>query len=154
MAALRDFEAFAAAGHPSAAPAPPREDRGEGRGAWMADAARSVSDLALVARCRAGERLAWKAVYEAHFDFVYRVARRLGTPAAEAEDVCQEVFLVAFRRVDLTSDVAFSRSTPSLGRRSKDFQKLTHPANRLTTSHAEGGNGIGEAKERQTRSCG
>ena len=34
-----------------------------------------------------------------HFGFVYRVARRLGTPASELDDVCQETFLVAFRKL-------------------------------------------------------
>jgi RNA polymerase sigma-70 factor (ECF subfamily) len=61
-------------------------------------AAHGATDFSLLERCRAGEPLAWKALYEAHFDFVYRVARRLGTPEGEVEDVCQEVFLVVFRR--------------------------------------------------------
>jgi len=56
--------------------------------------------LALVERCRAGDSPAWRELYEAHFDFVYRVARRLGTPAEELEDVCQEVFVVAFRKLE------------------------------------------------------
>lgn len=34
-----------------------------------------------------------------HFDFVWRVARRLGASAADADDVVQEVFLVAARRL-------------------------------------------------------
>jgi RNA polymerase sigma-70 factor (ECF subfamily) len=34
-----------------------------------------------------------------HLAFVARVARRLGTPPSEREDVCQEVFLVVFRRL-------------------------------------------------------
>jgi RNA polymerase sigma-70 factor (ECF subfamily) len=56
--------------------------------------------VALVDRCLAGESPAWRELYEAHFDFVYRVARRLGTPPEELDDVCQEVFLVAFRKLD------------------------------------------------------
>jgi RNA polymerase sigma-70 factor (ECF subfamily) len=57
-------------------------------------------DVAILARCRAGEASAWKAFHDANFDFVYRVARRLGTPTAEIEDVCQDVFLVGFRKLD------------------------------------------------------
>jgi RNA polymerase sigma-70 factor (ECF subfamily) len=38
-------------------------------------------------------------VYEAHFDFVWRTARRLGTPAAQIDDVVQEVFVVVQRRL-------------------------------------------------------
>ncbi|HKU40352.1 MAG TPA: sigma-70 family RNA polymerase sigma factor [Polyangiales bacterium] len=40
-----------------------------------------------------------EAVYEAHFDFVWRSARRLGTPAALLDDVVQEVFVVVQRRL-------------------------------------------------------
>src|SRR5262245_52268448 len=63
-----------------------------------------LPELTLLARCRAGESLAWKSLYEAHFDFIYRVARRLGTPEEEAEDVCQEVFMVAYRRFSTFTD--------------------------------------------------
>ncbi len=67
--------------------------------AELADVACDTAESALVARCRAGDRLAWKALYGAHFDFVYRSSRRLGAAPAEIEDVCQEVFLVAYRRL-------------------------------------------------------
>lgn len=39
------------------------------------------------------------AVYEAHFDFVWRSLRRLGVPEAHAEDVAQEVFLIVHRKL-------------------------------------------------------
>jgi RNA polymerase sigma-70 factor, ECF subfamily len=64
-----------------------------------AQALEMPGSLALVERCRAGDSPAWRELYDAHFDFVYRVARRLGTPIAELDDVCQEVFLVAFRKL-------------------------------------------------------
>ncbi len=38
-------------------------------------------------------------VYDAHFDFVWRSARRMGVAEACADDVVQEVFLVAHRRL-------------------------------------------------------
>jgi RNA polymerase sigma-70 factor (ECF subfamily) len=57
------------------------------------------SDLALVERCRAGSEAAWRELYEAHFDFVWRTARRLGTPDAELDDVVQESFLVAWDKL-------------------------------------------------------
>lgn len=38
-------------------------------------------------------------VYRAHADFVWRVVQRLGVPAAEAEDVVHEVFMVVQRRL-------------------------------------------------------
>ena len=40
----------------------------------------------------------WEALYEEHFDFVWRSLRRLGIPTSGLDDAAQEVFLVAFRR--------------------------------------------------------
>jgi RNA polymerase sigma-70 factor (ECF subfamily) len=51
-------------------------------------------------RCRARDEAAWKELYDAHFDFVYRIARRLGTPDEEAEDVAHDVFEVVFKKLD------------------------------------------------------
>jgi RNA polymerase sigma-70 factor (ECF subfamily) len=39
-------------------------------------------------------------LYRDHFDFVYRIAHRLGGRYLGAEDVAQEVFLVVARRLD------------------------------------------------------
>lgn len=39
-------------------------------------------------------------IYRDHFDFVYRVAKRLGGARLDAEDVAQEVFVVVSRRLD------------------------------------------------------
>lgn len=39
------------------------------------------------------------ACYEAHFDFVWRSARRLGVEEAALDDVVQEVFLVVHRKL-------------------------------------------------------
>jgi RNA polymerase sigma-70 factor, ECF subfamily len=40
------------------------------------------------------------ALVDRHFDFVWRSARRLGLHAADADDVTQDVFIVAARRLD------------------------------------------------------
>jgi len=37
--------------------------------------------------------------YEAHFDFVWRSARRLGVPEASTDDVVQDVFVTVYRRL-------------------------------------------------------
>ena len=42
----------------------------------------------------------FRALYEAHVDFVWRNLRRLGVHASDAEDRTQEVFVVAHRRFD------------------------------------------------------
>src|SRR4051794_24550066 len=39
------------------------------------------------------------AVFEEHARFVWRTLRRLGVSAADADDICQEVFLVVHRRL-------------------------------------------------------
>ena len=39
-------------------------------------------------------------LYETYFTFVWRSARRLGTPEPNLDDVVQEIFMVAFRRQD------------------------------------------------------
>lgn len=38
------------------------------------------------------------ALYQAHFDFIHRCLRRLGVPAAYAEDAVQDTFVVLHRR--------------------------------------------------------
>jgi RNA polymerase sigma-70 factor (ECF subfamily) len=37
----------------------------------------------------------WRALYEAHFDAIYRLTRRLGAQSADAEDLAQRIFLRA-----------------------------------------------------------
>jgi RNA polymerase sigma-70 factor (ECF subfamily) len=44
-------------------------------------------------------RPTFAVVYDEHFDFVWRTARRLGIPEAAAEDVVQDTFLVLHRRL-------------------------------------------------------
>jgi RNA polymerase sigma-70 factor (ECF subfamily) len=85
---------------PVTLPAPPTATPG----ALEAPTAPTTADAALVARCRGGETDAWRALYDAHWTFVYRTARRLGTPPEELEDVVHDVFLVVLRRLDTFED--------------------------------------------------
>lgn len=57
-----------------------------------------LDDDQLLAKCRNGDQRAWRELVRTHFDFVYRVAFRLGTPEEELDDVCQEAFFVVFRK--------------------------------------------------------
>jgi RNA polymerase sigma-70 factor (ECF subfamily) len=50
-------------------------------------------------RAPAAGGLHLEAVYREHFDFVYRMAVRLGGPSVDAEDAAQEVFLVVARKL-------------------------------------------------------
>jgi RNA polymerase sigma-70 factor (ECF subfamily) len=57
-------------------------------------------DLALVERCRKGDLGAFEEVYRTHSRRLYGVAvRMLGNPA-DAEDMLQEIFLAAHRKLD------------------------------------------------------
>lgn len=57
-------------------------------------------DLALVERCRQGDLTAFEEVYRAHSGRLYNVAfRMLGNPA-DAEDLLQEIFLAAHRKLE------------------------------------------------------
>lgn len=67
------------------------EPSGHPRGVPTA-AARSTS-------ASAAPRPTLASLYRAHAGFVWRVVRRMGVPEAVAEDVVQEVFLVARRRL-------------------------------------------------------
>ena len=58
-----------------------------------------VSGVSVVARARS-----FRALYEAHVDFVWRNLRRLGVYEADVEDRTQEVFVVAHRRFDQFED--------------------------------------------------
>src|SRR3954465_290992 len=57
-------------------------------------------DLALVARCRGGDLGAFEELYRAHAGRLYSLAfRMLGNPA-DAEDMLQEIFLSAHRKLE------------------------------------------------------
>jgi RNA polymerase sigma-70 factor (ECF subfamily) len=47
----------------------------------------------------AAPRQSFEQIYEAHFAFVWRSSRRLGAPPADLDDVVQEIFVVAHRRL-------------------------------------------------------
>jgi RNA polymerase sigma-70 factor, ECF subfamily len=57
-------------------------------GAWSADRTAPEPATARV-----------QDIYESHFDFVWRTARRLGANESQVDDVVQEVFLVVQRRL-------------------------------------------------------
>lgn len=72
-------------GHPSSArPAP----------------AGAPDERALIERCRQGDLAAFEELYRAHAGRLYSVAFRLLGNAADAEDLLQEIFLAAHRKLD------------------------------------------------------
>lgn len=70
-----------------------QEERARGAGA---DASQGSIPQGLP---KAGQSLRFAEVYEQHFDFVWRSARRLGVPPASLDDVVQDVFVTVYRRL-------------------------------------------------------
>lgn len=59
----------------------------------------AASSLAPIPAAQASQRV--RAMFDAHHDFVWRSVRRLGIVEAEVDDVVQEVFIVAGRKVEV-----------------------------------------------------
>jgi len=66
-------------------------------------------DAVLARRAREGDRTAFEALVELYQERVYRLARRLTRTPADAEEVLQETFLHAYRRLGgFRGDAKFS----------------------------------------------
>ena len=59
-----------------------------------------AEERALIERCRRGDLGAFEELYRAHAGRLYSVALRLLGNTADAEDVLQEIFLAAHRKLD------------------------------------------------------
>lgn len=59
------------------------------------------TETELIARCRAGDSVAWDAVFDLHYDAVGRFVFQLsaGFTREDAEEICQETFLAAIRHL-------------------------------------------------------
>jgi RNA polymerase sigma-70 factor (ECF subfamily) len=60
---------------------------------------RGFGDRELAARCLAGDREAFEGLYRQHGSRLYNLTYRM-VGAGEAEDLLQDVFLLAFRKLD------------------------------------------------------
>lgn len=58
-----------------------------------------AADVRLAARCRAGDLAAFEEIYRLHSGRLYAVAYRMLGHAEDAEDMLQEIFLLAFRKL-------------------------------------------------------
>jgi RNA polymerase sigma-70 factor (ECF subfamily) len=53
-----------------------------------------------IGACECGDcRRTFAQIYEDHFAFAWRTARRLGTPDSNLDDVVQEIFMVVYRQL-------------------------------------------------------
>ncbi len=59
----------------------------------------AAMDRALVDRCLARDTAAWRALYDAHHARVARLIAALGIVDGEADDVCQEIFIIVYRHL-------------------------------------------------------
>src|SRR6188768_1658215 len=70
----------------------------------------SLSDAALVARCRTGDEGAWAELVNRFSRYVYAIAMKgFGLRADDAEDVFQEVFARTYQHLDRLRDDAAIR---------------------------------------------
>ena len=63
-----------------------------------------ISDVELVARCRAGDHEAWRLLVERYSRYVYAITRTFNLREHDAEDVFQDVFARAYQRLDSLRD--------------------------------------------------
>ena len=56
-----------------------------------------TADLDMVARCRRGDGVAWRGLYDRYAPIVYRFLSAFGVPNEDREDACQEVFVAIYR---------------------------------------------------------
>lgn len=59
-----------------------------------------ATDAELVARCRAGDSAAFEELYRQHAGRLYNLAYRMSGGPADAEDLLQEIFLQAHRKLE------------------------------------------------------
>ena len=59
----------------------------------------TIFDIKVVEACREGNDIAWKNFFDAHFEYVFRTARRLGTTSNDTEDVVHEIFIEASKNI-------------------------------------------------------
>jgi len=58
-----------------------------------------VTDAELAARCQAGDTEAFETLYRQHASRIYALASRMAGSAEDGEDLLQEIFLQAFRKI-------------------------------------------------------
>jgi RNA polymerase sigma-70 factor (ECF subfamily) len=74
----------------------------EGLDRTAADPTRSgleVRERDMVRRCVEGDTTAWRALYDRHFPDIERLVSSLGITDSEADDICQEIFVIIYRKL-------------------------------------------------------
>jgi RNA polymerase sigma-70 factor, ECF subfamily len=82
---------------------------GAGSGSTAVLTATVIDDATLVVRARDGDLAAFEALVHRYQKRIYQLALRMTRDSGDAEDVAQEVFLTAWRRLpEIQRDAAFS----------------------------------------------
>lgn len=110
-------------------------------------------------RCRPPSPKRFRAIYDAHFEFVWRVVVRLGVPPDEAEDAVQDVFVVAYRRWSTFAGrsslrtwlFAIARRVASHERRARFRRTRRTQAFGLTAATIHDGEGQAERRHARTQ---
>jgi RNA polymerase sigma-70 factor (ECF subfamily) len=58
-----------------------------------------VREREMVRRCVEGDTSAWRSLYDRHFPDVERLIYSLGIGDAEADDICQEIFVIIYKNL-------------------------------------------------------
>jgi RNA polymerase sigma-70 factor (ECF subfamily) len=58
-----------------------------------------VREREMVRRCVDGDTTSWRTLYDRHFPDVERLVASLGIMDSEADDVCQEIFVIIYRNL-------------------------------------------------------
>ena len=101
----------------------------------MAEKSYSGKPGELIDNCRKGDRKAQFEVYRLYYKAMYNTSLRIVSYPAEAEDIMQEAFLSAFRRIEtFKGDVSFgawlkriviNKSIDALRQRKVRFEEIT-----------------------------
>ena len=83
-----------------------------------------LSERNLVRRLRKGDREACRELIRRHHQGVYGYLRRLGAQPSRAEDLTQETYAKAWRRIETLRDAASLRSWLLTIARNEFFQRL------------------------------
>jgi RNA polymerase sigma-70 factor (ECF subfamily) len=62
-------------------------------------AVESLESQDVIDRCVGGDERAWRELHQGYYQVAARFLRRMGIPAADLDDACQEVFVQVFRYV-------------------------------------------------------
>jgi RNA polymerase sigma factor (sigma-70 family) len=110
-------------------------------------------DPALIAACLDGDEGAWDRLVDRYAPLVYSIPRRMGLPAADADDILQNVLTIVFRRLtSLQNHVCLAAWLITITRREcVHYCKRTPDHSDLQEELVDGGNHLADQIEQHER---